>query len=76
MLIEAPAYWLIERGSPAEWWVSGLPEVWTNESAMAQQFTEWGAKRYAEELQHPPFNVVGPLRATEHINCIGPDLTA
>ncbi len=73
----AQTYWLIERGSPAEWWVCGsgrgdgtmAHEEWTRDSAKAQRFNECGARKHAKELEQ--WGVKGPLRATEHIDCDG-----
>lgn len=68
--------WLIERGSPAEYWVSGtgkgdgtmLREEWTADAYKAQRFSEWGAKKHAEQLES--WGVKGPLRACGHtFNC-------
>lgn len=76
-------YWLIERDTPTnwkrvEWWVSGswekgriLHEEWTGDAFKAQHFNEWGAKQHAKELQQR--GVLGPLRATEHLDHIGPN---
>lgn len=73
-------YWLIERGSPAEWWVCGsgkgdgtmLHEEWTRDASRALRFNEVGATRHAAELES--WGVRGPLRATEHMDCAGPDM--
>lgn len=67
-------YWLIERGSPCEWFISkcGPHDEWTTDVAKAARFTEWGAKKHAPELEQ--MGVRGPLRATEHVDCDGPDL--
>ena len=69
-------YWMIERGSPAEWWVRGsgrgdgtmLFEEWTRDASKAQHFNEWGARRHAQELES--WGVKGPLRATEHLDMV------
>jgi hypothetical protein len=63
-------YWLIERGSPAEWWVGGMPEVWTKNAFEAQRFNQWGAETHAKELES--WGVQGPLRATEHLDLTEP----
>lgn len=70
-------YWLIERGSPAEWWVgnhSTNPQNhWTRDSSKALKFNEWGANNHAEELKS--WGVEGDLIATEHMDMTGPDCT-
>jgi hypothetical protein len=72
----ASTYWLIERGSPAEWlaeYADGIegdaPEKWTRKAHEAIRF-EWLADaRYAISLR-----VVDKpsVRATEHMDCDGP----
>ncbi len=72
---ENSVYWMIERGSPAEWWVGNhrIPNEkggeWTTDSSKAQHFNEWGAKHHAKELEQ--WGIPGPLRATEHLDCNG-----
>jgi len=65
-------YWLIERGSPCEWWV-GNHHIsnenggeWTTDASKAQHFNEWGAKHHAKELEQ--WGIRGPLMATEHMD--------
>ena len=74
---EAATYWLIERDSPVstfcEWWVRGMGEEWTTDSFKAQRFNEDGARMHILDLKR--WGVEGELRATEHIDCDGPDLT-
>lgn len=80
--VRGESYWLIERGSPCEWWVCGtgkgdgtmIYEEWTRDASKALRFNEWGATHHAKELES--WGVKGPLRATEHIDCAGPDLSA
>ncbi len=71
-------YWMIERGSPCEWWVgnhrrsNAFGGEWTTDSSKAMHFpSEEQAKRHIEDLVL--WEIRGPLRATEHIDCIGPD---
>ena len=69
------SYWLVERGSPCEWWVRGtgrgdgtmIHEEWTTDSSKAQRFSQWGAEHHAKELES--WGVKGPLRATDHLDC-------
>lgn len=70
-------YWMIERGSPCEWWVGNLKipnedgGEWTADSSKAQHFPDdWRAKLHAAELVS--WGIPGPLRATEHIDVKGP----
>lgn len=71
----AKRYWLIERDAACgcEWWVKGSVEhqEWTTDASRAQHFTEWGANHHAKELMD--WGIKGNLRATEHINCNGPE---
>lgn len=75
-------YWLIERGSPAEYWVKGsgngdgtmAQETWTNDPFKAQHFNEWGAKTHAVELGQ--WGVKGPLRTCEHMDCDMPAIAS
>ncbi len=66
---KSESFWVIERGSPAEYWVNGDGEVegWTSNIFQAQHFNEWGAKTHMAELLGHRFGVKGPLRAREHI---------
>jgi hypothetical protein len=71
-------YWLIERGSPCEWWVSNhrisnqLGGEWTTDSSKALKFSEWGAKTTAAQLES--CGIRGPLRVTEHIDMHNEDV--
>ena len=72
---KAAPYWLIERGSPAEWFVgmAGIcTDHWTRDASRAQRFSKWGAMTHAKDLA--AWGVIGDLHATEHIDCDGPDL--
>lgn len=69
-------YWMIERGSPCEWWVGNLriPNEdggeWTTDSSKAQHFPEeWMGNHHAAELEK--WGIRGPLRATGHLDMPG-----
>lgn len=74
--LKADTYWMIERGSPCEWWV-GNHRIrnedggeWTTDASKALHFSELGARNHAKELES--WGIKGPLRATEHMDCYGP----
>jgi len=61
-------YWLIERGSPAEWLAPGLGvDHWTQDSSKALKLTRY----IAEEMVRLHYT---DARATEHLDCAGPDV--
>lgn len=66
----AAAYWLIERGSPAEWWTG---EGWTREAHLAAKFpTKEAARKQADWIWGLPIVGTPALRVSEHLDCNGP----
>ena len=78
---EQKAYWLIERGSPAEWWAGTdrpATEHWTKDVSKVHPLlrfeTREAAKGEAERIRYFPTVIGSVIRVTEHIDCAGPAL--
>lgn len=73
------AYWLIERGSPAEWWAGtdrGVDHYWTRDVSTVHPLlkfpTREGALYEADRIKHWSMVAGSELRVTEHLDCAGP----
>lgn len=75
---EHAAYWLIERGSPAEWW-AGTDRIagpWTRDVSQVHPMlkfpTREQAQHEADRIADWPMVQGAQLRVTDHLDCYGP----